>query len=100
MQSFELRSFGKPVEMDRLEGRPLSKYSLNPNKWKEGDILCVDACDPHPLMKRRWGQELWVEYGSARCIDLREEEDGEGKNNFLGPILHGNDRGSCEVFES
>ena len=94
----ERRSLGKPVEMDRLEGRPLSKYNLNPNKWEEGDVLCVDARDPHPLMQKRWGQELWEEHGSARCIDLRDEEDGEGKNNFLGPIPYGDNGGSAEVI--
>ena len=93
-----IRRLGKAVEMDRLEGRPLSAYSIYPQKWKKKDVLCVDARDPHPLMRTRWSRKLWEEYGSARCIELREEEYGEGKYNFLSPIPYGEDGGSGEVF--
>ena len=34
-----LQSLGKPVEMDRLEGRPLTMYSLYSQKWEEGDAF-------------------------------------------------------------
>ena len=93
-----LQSLGKPVEMDRLEGRPLTKYSLYSQKWEEGDVLCVDARDPHPLLQKRWGEERWDEYGSARCIELAEEEDGKGKNNFLGPLPYGDGGVNGEVI--
>ena len=93
-----LQSLGKPVEMDRLEGRPLTKYSLYSQKWEEGDVLCVDTRDPHPLLQKRWGEERWAEYGSARCIELAEEEDGEGKNNFLGPLPYGDGGVNGEVI--
>lgn len=77
---------GSPVEVNRLDGAPLDKYNVSHKHWRVGDVLCIDARDPHPLLRKRWSEEQWTEYGSARCIELAKEYDFEGKDNYLGPL--------------
>ena len=93
-----IRNIGNPVEMNRLDGAPLTKYGLSNGKWRAGDVLCVDARDPHPLLNKRWDEKRWAEYGSARCIELRNEEAGEGRSNYLGPLSHDDSGHGGEVI--
>ena len=88
-----IRQLGQPVEITRLQGASLSKYGISNKSWRVNDLICVDARDPHCLMKSRWGEDKWAEYGSARCIELRVNEDGEGRNNYFGPLP--NDNSGC-----
>ncbi|KAL7548648.1 hypothetical protein ACHAWF_011915 [Thalassiosira exigua] len=84
---------GNPVELDRLEGAPLTKYGMSHKQWRVGDVLCIDARDPHPLLRKRWSQDKWATYGSARCLELAMSDGYEGRDNFLGPLpSYDNDR--------
>mmetsp|Transcript_31405 Transcript_31405/g.65726 ORF Transcript_31405/g.65726 Transcript_31405/m.65726 type:complete len:450 (+) Transcript_31405:1-1350(+) len=80
-------AFGNPVDIDRLEGAPLTKYGPSPTKyWRVGDCLLIDARDPHPLLQKRWSEEKWAAYGSATCVELAESDGFEGRDNYLGEL--------------
>lgn len=78
--------YGSPVEMDRLDGAPLSKYNVSHLHWRVGDVLCIDTRDPHPLLRKRWSEEQWAKYGSVRCMELAAEYAFEGQDNYFGPL--------------
>jgi hypothetical protein len=77
---------GNPVEMTRLGDAPLTKYAISRKFWRPGDALCIDARDPHPLLRPRLSSEQWAAYGSVRCMELAAIDGGEGGDNFFGPI--------------
>jgi hypothetical protein len=78
---------GNLVDPTRLQGESLSKYgSVTHKHWRVGDALCVDVRDPHPLLQKRWDEEVWEKYGSYKCIELMEEDRGFGRDGYLGPL--------------
>lgn len=84
--------------MGRLRGAPLAKYGLYRKYWQEGDILCIDARNDHPLMKRRWDEEIWTTHGSERCLELAELDNFQTSDNYFGPLPAGDATYRSEVF--
>mmetsp|Transcript_30569 Transcript_30569/g.64684 ORF Transcript_30569/g.64684 Transcript_30569/m.64684 type:complete len:1068 (-) Transcript_30569:106-3309(-) len=81
-----VQQLGNPVENNRLEGAPLTKYGISLKHWRVGDVLCIDARDPHPLLQKRWSKETWAAYGSEQCVELAESDGQEGRDNYFGPL--------------
>ena len=89
---------GSPVEMNRLDGAPLIKYGVSHQRWRVGDVICIDARDPHPLLQKRWSERKWSSYGSERCVELAIGDDHEGKDNYLGSLPDEEDMGCREIM--
>lgn len=96
----QTRLGGNPVDMNRLGiGVPLTKYSISHKHWRVGDVLMVDARNDHPLMRQRWGEEVWGAYGSGRCLDLAENDRYEGRESaWFGPLPQHDDGGGREII--
>ena len=91
---------GAPVEMNRLQGAPLTKYGQSHKYWRVNDALVVDARDPHPLFRKRWDETTWEAYGSRRCMALAAMDGHEGRDNYLGclPASNGDNGDGREVM--
>jgi len=100
LNNADLLQRGQPVEMTRLQGAPLSKYNISHKHWRVGDVLCIDTRNPHPLLRKRWDEERWKEYGSERCIELAESDGYEGRDNYLGSLPNDidNDDGTGQII--
>jgi len=94
----DIMPVGNSVESTRLEGAPLTEYRLARRNWRVNDILCADLRHDHPLMKKRWREEKWAMYGSARCRELAAADGYEGRNNYLGPLPSSQENGGREVM--
>lgn len=89
---------GDPVGMDRLHGAPLTRYGISQKHWRSGDLVCIDARNDHPLLRKRWSEEIWAAYGSARCMELAEYDNHEGRDNYFGPLPSNEEGGRSEVL--
>lgn len=88
------------VSFGRMDDILHSQYWQAEKKWRSGDVLEIDIRDPHPILPKRQGMEVWEAYGSNDCIALAELYDYQGRDWFFGPLNVGASNGVFDPVEA
>ena len=74
------------VSAERMGDILHSEYRTASKKWRRGDVLEVDARDPHPLLSARQSAQIWRDWGSEKCQRLADRDGHQGVDWFFGPM--------------